>query len=56
MTLLGGVIASEAKQSRAARDCFGGLRPPRNDAVGRDCFVARKSGLPDLRIILADLG
>jgi hypothetical protein len=22
MTLLGGVIASEAKQSRAARDCF----------------------------------
>jgi hypothetical protein len=23
---------------------------------GVDCFVARKSGLPDLRIIFADLG
>jgi hypothetical protein len=34
MTLLTIVIASEAKQSRAARDCFGGLRPPRNDSVG----------------------
>jgi hypothetical protein len=35
------VIASEAKQTRA---------------VARDCFGARKSGLPDLRIIDADFG
>ena len=40
------VIASEAKQSRLTCAC----------ASGGDCFVARRSGLPDLRMNSADLG